>query len=552
MRISALLICSAGLFSVSGGCSSPTKSVQPGNQPVDKSCSPRACQADLAAGRAALDRGDFAAASAAYACGDTREASFGAGLTTLIAAIESPSASKVLADVGLPPLSARDLLGSTGLFNRYASRWHGNGMIQMSDGLGHVQPLTFERGQQLVGNGTYVRMRSTSALTSMSLQFGTMPPAVGATIQFGCQSTGFVPYGSLTTEDAYCSTPLTCSSDAGSVTLVAGGTKAGDHDEYALHAVKFECGPKSGTGARTNYFVDGTLTTILGDQVDVSDLHPLLSDDEPFSAVPPTTTLGQVVADAQGVRDSLDIASCYFKVAAAGSAGQVFEVPASLFGGSAIPITAADAKLLAAASETTAGALQLLAAYELPMVLTGMLCGGSIECLSNQQATDRFNGGIGRLVSSDAAILARNRFLDASDLGAQAFAELDSNSVILRTADTAAALDRAHDYLQWAHDSLSGQNPAIPHVTPSLAIDLAAPLANPPDPSTIPYKPLSYDPATNKVTVVDAFMRAAFPAWNHLQWTQAFWDQFDVASLPAPDRSGLIDRRLEAYGLTGN
>src|SRR5205085_1012271 len=108
------------------------------------------------------------------------------------------------------------------------------------------------------------------------------------------------------------------------------------------------------------------------------------------------------------------------------------------------------------------------------------------------------------------------------------------------------------DDVQWAHDSLSGQNPAAPHVTPALVLDLAAPFAAPPDPPTIPSKPLAYDAASDSVQLVDGFVRAAVPAWNQLQWTRAFWDQFEVESLPAPNRSEMLWRRLEAYGLTGN
>jgi hypothetical protein len=170
-------------------------------------------------------------------------------------------------------------------------------------------------------------------------------------------------------------------------------------------------------------------------------------------------------------------------------------------------------------------------------------------CLSNEAATERFNGGLGRLLSPELIHGARDRFIDASALGAQGFAELSAESILLRTADTAATLDRLRDYSQWAHDSLSGTNPAMPYVTPELRIDLAAPLSSPPDPSQIPYKPLAYD---TQVVVVDAFMRAAFPAWNNLQWTDAFWDQFQVASLPRPNRSDLIGRRLEGYALSGD
>ncbi len=549
MRACSFLMCWMGLTSIAAlGCSGKERAEPPIN--IQTSCVSTACTADVAAGRAALERGDFAAARTAFECGDTREAAFGAGLATLITALETPSATQVLADLGLPPFPARDLVGPSGIFSLHASRWKGSGMIQMSDAGGTMVPLVFERGQQLVDMSTYVRMRSTTALTSLSLQFGATPLNAGMTLPLGCQTTGFLPYLSVFTDELSCTTPTTCSTDAGSITIEAAGKVVGEKSEYVLHAVKLSCTPRIVASlSPTTYFAEGKLTTVLApSSIDDAGLHPLLAGDEPFASIPPTTTLAQVAADAQGLSETLDRCACYFKAAGVGGQGRIFEIPATLFGGTTIPVTAADAKLLAGSAESVTGALQILRAYEFPMLLSGLLCGGSVRCLSDQAATERFNGGLGRLVSPEFVTGARDRFIDASALGAQGFAELSAESIILRTADTAAALDRVRDYVQWAHDSLSGQNPAIPQVTPALQIDLAAPLASPPDPSQIPYKPLAYD---TDVVVVDAFMRAAFPAWSQLQWTKAFWDQFQVASLPRPDRSGLVGRRLDGYGLTG-
>ncbi len=548
MRTCAWLMCLTSLAAALGcsGKESPHPTPK-----IETACVSMGCTADVASGRAALERGDFAAARAAFECGDTREASFGAGLATLITALEGPSTTQVLADLGLPPFPAHDLVGPTGFFSLHASRWKGSGMIEMSATSGGTLPLTFERGQQLIGTSTYVRMRSTTMFASLSMQFGATPLSAGSTVQLGCQTSGFPPALWLSSEDLSCSTPSTCSTDGGTITIEAAGKAIGDKSEYTLHAVKLNCYSRTGGSLAATRLVDGTLTTVLASStIDTSSLHPLLSDDEPFASIPPTTTLGQVASDVQGLGETLDRCACYFKAAGAGTPGPIFEIPATVFGGTPIPVTAADAKLLAGAAESIAGALQILRAYDLPMLISGILCGGSITCLSDQAATERFNGGLGRLLSPELVADARDRFIDASALGAQAFAELSEDSIILRTPDSAAALDRTRDYVQWAHDSLSGQNPPFPHVTPTLQIDLASPLSSPPDPSQIAYKPLAYD--MGNVVVVDAFMRAAFPAWNNLQWTPAFWRQFQVASLPTPDRSALIGRRLEGYGLTAD
>src|SRR5262245_55748019 len=57
-----------------------------------------ACASRAQDGSAALKSGDYASAFEAYRCGDTAEASFGAGVTALLTAIEGASAKAVFTD----------------------------------------------------------------------------------------------------------------------------------------------------------------------------------------------------------------------------------------------------------------------------------------------------------------------------------------------------------------------------------------------------------------------------------------------------------------------
>ncbi len=515
-------------------------------------CGIRACKADPAAGRAALERGDFAAARVAYQCGDTREAAFGAGLATLLTAIESPSATQVLSDLGLPPFPATDLFGRTGAITRNAARWPGHGQVRLRTADAGGIDLVFERGQQVQDASRYVRMRSTTTLAHLNLELGARTLVAGESIALGRATTDFAPYVYVRATDLTCSTTSSSSSNAGSITIgtLAGGI--GQTTEYTFENVALACADRN-TNTSSEYRLDGTLTTVLGEaSLDLSDLHPLLSDNEPFDNISPSVTLGQLAADAKGLGEAAELAACYFKAAGKGATGRVFEIPGSVFGAGPVPVNGADSEVLGAACQSIGAGVRILRAYDLPMQLSGLLCGASVACLKDEDAVTRVNAGIGALVSPELVHGTRDLLIDAAGLTASALLKLGPEGLILRSAETAPALDRYAAYLAWARDALAGNNPPVPQVTPQLQIDLAGVFAAPPDPSKIANKPFFYerlDAGGGQVGAVEAYFRAAFPALQNLGWTSAFWDRFEVAPLEGPDRSELIARRLEGFGL---
>ena len=115
-----------------------------------------ACTSRPADGNEALKGSQYAAALDAYRCGDTPEAAFGAGLTTLLTAIEAEPMTKVLGQLGQAGLKATDIASPNGWFARYLSRSKGTGSITRSDASGAtIETVTLKvgRASTVSGNG---------------------------------------------------------------------------------------------------------------------------------------------------------------------------------------------------------------------------------------------------------------------------------------------------------------------------------------------------------------------------------------------------------------
>jgi hypothetical protein len=529
-------------------------------------CGPAACAAP-GDGNAALAADDFTGALAAYRCGSTPEALFGAGLTTLITAIEGDSSKLVLSDLGFAPLSAKDLVGKAGLFARHASRWQGQGSVQIASDGGPINlTASFDRGRQrMAALGIAVNMQDSSPSGySFSLSTYDQPLTaltVGQRIYFGCPTggasgVGIPPYVYLSNADINCSNTMAgtaCSQTSGSILITKAGTAVGDAVAYTLENVLLQCTLRGATSV-TSVRLQGSVTTsIVPASVDTSGLHPLLQDQRIDSA-PAGVTLEQVAGHAAGLEASLELAACYMNAAAAAaSTDKVFEIPSSVFGGKAVPITRGDAMMLAATSQLAAAWLSIAQAYRLPMELRGLLCGGGdggVACLTRPEWVDRVNAGIGALKDVGKIDAARLLLASAASWATAGQDALTADSLLAANPTTRFTLGRVRDYAAALSASLSSGPTAVPFIVPALRFDLGAVFAAPPDPAHIGAKPFIYPTDAGTWEWSEQFFDQAFPSSSDLTWRRDSWSQYQYTD-PDAGTNGwdAIIHRLAGYEL---
>jgi hypothetical protein len=475
------------------------------------------CTSDLDAGREALEQGDALSAREIYACADTPEAAFGAGLSTLLATIESERGDRLLADLGLPHLPASDLFGSDGYLNRHAARQSGSGTLELTENGTARFDLTRVLLEEGRGDLASASARdaggreATVELTNFRAQ-----PLGRALVQYDCTSqfagsridTAPSLYLVLTDRSLGqildCSVPFnveSCTESAGSFEITEKGAAAGDAVDVAFDNVLLSCllndldwNPISSAPMRQR--VSGRITGTVSAPVDTSDLHQLVRGDYDIDSVPKTTRLRTFLAHAASVTEDLAQAACFFDKAAEGS-GVVFELPDAVAGSDGLELTATDAKTLATAATLGAALLQLGSVYDADLGLRELLCLGDSNgssCADSEVVIAKINAALkGASVRRDRLRAARV-FLEE---GLQRFdtlvGELDEGSLIPRNTVSSNGLGVLQSFARAGLDSLAGNDTTLPFITPATPLELQRFFEKLPEPDAVPGALLIYE-----------------------------------------------------------
>jgi hypothetical protein len=499
---------------------------------VTPSLTPLVCQASCNArtadGNDALNRSDYAAAFEAYRCGDTPEAAFGAGLSTLLTAIEGPSMTQVLSQLGQGGLKATDIASPNGWFARYLSRAKGTGTLTRSDASGGtLETVTFKVGHQRVSttSGQYaysdVTMLGIEDLARLTLSVTTNAPLVAGQRIPACSS-GSAPYASISysTPTMSCNSGSSlCSGTDGAIVVTKPGTTDGSPVEYTLDNVPVSCTPRTyggqagGQPQTTQARLKGTISTfVVPSNADLSNLPPTLT--EPWDKkLPAGVNLDQVLASASGIAGSLELASCYFNAAGSGVGdSKVFEIPAPVFGAAPVVVSRGDAKIAAGLASLFAAGIVIAEAYRLPLELRSFVCSGNdAGCLSSDEQARRLNAGIGALADREKIAIARRLLAMSLTSWSEAPAGLGPASIFVKNDQSAPSIEKLRVLVDTLRQSIDQGSVALPYVTPEIRVDLRALFDNPPDPDKISVDPLVYDPQTKKWDYAEAFFDQAFP-----------------------------------------
>jgi hypothetical protein len=490
-----------------------------------KSCT-KTCSANVGAGRDALAEGDIAGALEAYACANTPEAAFGAGLATLLSAFESERMDRVLADFGFEHFVASDVVGSTGWLSRSAERWEGVGMLTLSGDITGEVSITaamVEESFDLSDPG-YLSARGGGGGLHVEIDMDSylrLGEGMPRSLLYDCSSAAGpaslvteLPFVYLTLEDGStgtsyeCQIPFSrdstfCQQELGSIEVLAAGTQLGEEVTIALQDVGLSCFAFEGTsdGVSREIAVTGTVTAMVSGELDTSGLHELLQDDVDYSLdrIPANVTVNALLAHGTALTSDLAQAACLFEHAADGD-GEVFSVPSGLLGGSDISLNAADAKLLGALAAAGAGALQLGGAYASEVSLRDVACmfsegdDESGACGETEEHVAKVNAAIASAgVRRDRLAAARAFLLEGLSRFREAVTLMDESSLFPRTATSAGGMDAMSTIAEALERSLEEGEAVLPFVSPSIELHLLELFTNPPVPSSIDIPAFFYE-----------------------------------------------------------
>jgi hypothetical protein len=476
------------------------------------------CSANVTAGRAALAEGDLEAALDAYACASTPEAAFGAGLTTLLVAVESERGDQVLADFGIEPFSASDLIGPDGYLSRHAARREGGGTLALGGDITHELTLTealapeqaesFDRGSLTTSGGDaslQVRMEVynyglISPGTAKPLLYDCAAGATSATLLTELPTIFFSIEdheggGSYECDIAFSRDLSFCQQEAGMIANDSAGARIGDQVSLTFTEVGLSCFAFDGSvaGLTQNITITGTVTATISGEVDTSDLHMFFRDDAEYElgSIPADVTINDLLAHAAALTGDLAKAACLFERAADGD-GEVLSVPGELFGGDDIGLRSADAKLLGALAAAGAAALQIGGAYASELPLRDVACmlaegdDDSGACGEVSGHVTMVNAAIESAGVRSDRLAAARVFLAAGLEGFLAAVPMqDETTVFPRNASSAAGWDAMAQLATAFERSLSDGETALPFVSPSVRINLRELLTSPPKPADI-------------------------------------------------------------------
>jgi hypothetical protein len=492
------------------------------------------CKTDLDEARAALERDDFAGAFELYQCADTPEASFGAGLTRLLLTLEGQNADALMADYGEPPFSAKDVFGSQGIISRALERYNGSGELELT-GFQNVtleyKQLQFALDADLPGTGSGQLDALDATSTPMAdVYLSWFVPSSAAPLTagermpmtFNCTGSSSARTGDsrLSWIDVdfesdgvryNCNLPYTlpaaqCETDGGALVVNAVAARAGDLSSVTLDHVLFTCDaqdpetgetiPASTTDPEAVLIarISGTLSAqAVDEELDTSDLHPLLSDDASFSAdqVPADRTVTNVVQHAAAVAMELEEAACFFQKAAKGS-GTIATIPGTLYGGTDMPVSRGDTEVLASFTLLGAAAGRLASAFDIDMPLRDLVChsddgDGEADpgCPSYEAKTNAFNAAFGSGFRPEAFAPAKALLDVALPLLDHGMGQLDDQSLLVNDATSGPGLMVLRDIVQALGTSLESGSVDLPHLSPPLPVDLAAFFSAPRSPKDV-------------------------------------------------------------------
>jgi hypothetical protein len=589
----ALVGLAAAMAAVAGSCGD--SSLDPGSPPADAGTPPLSCGADcrtdLAAARAALETADYQKAFDLYRCADTPEAAFGAGLTRIFLALEGNNADAVMADFGQPPLFARDLIGPNSILSRSAARWQGQGSLQLSGALSLA--LSFDRAQQPIptdpnssGYGTFSATDSSEADADLSIGFGypggTVGPLVtGAAlgVSFDCASSypsrtmdqrlGWVDL-SFTQQGVqyWCQIPYSlttgpCQADGGSIVVDSAATSPGQQASYTLQNLLLACQPESATPtlAPTIYQVraTGTVSALAVSQdLDTTGLHPMFANGFSWSAgIPADRKVTDLVRHVGAVAEELEEAGCFLNRAAQGS-GTIFTVPGVLYGGKDLPVSQGDTQVLASFSYLAAATGHLVSAYEIDMPLNQLICDSStssVACPSDQQLVSSFNAAFASAFHGGEFAVAQSLAAIGLPLLDAGLGHLDASSLLVKNGVSTEGIGLFRDVVQAAVQSLANGSVALPHVSPTVTLDLKAFFANPRNPRDVGAPVLLYQQQCDaygcysSTEVNSTFLNQYFAGSIGADWSSSSYQwSNDQAVTDALNEFG---RSLERYFLSG-
>jgi len=484
------------------------------------------CSADVAAGRAALAQGDLDSALEAYECASTPEAAFGAGLSTLLAAVETENADRVLADFGIEPFSAGDMIGPDGYLARRAARWEGGGMLTLRGDIEHELMLnealvqepydSFDSGSLTASGGDASLHVNIEVYNYNLIPEGTARPllydctagATSATLVTQLPNIYFSIEDHQSGRSFECDIAFSrdvsfCQQEAGMIATDAGGSQIGDEVALTFTDVGLSCFAFEGSSAGFNQeiTITGTITATVAGEIDTSDLHMFLQDDMEYELdrIPADVTVNDLLAHATALSGDLAEAACLFEQAAEGD-GEVFSVPGGLFGGSDIAVTAADAKLLAALAAGSAAALQIGGSYASELPLRDVACmltegdDNSGACGQTPVHVMMVNQAIAAAGVRTDRLAAARTFLGAGLEGFLAAASLqDDTTIFPRNASSAAGWDAMTQIAAALEQSLNDGEATLPFVSPTVRMHLRELLTSPPNPSDVSLVAFSYE-----------------------------------------------------------
>ena len=496
----ALGCSSADNPSVAGGTGGTGGS---GSNPLPVGECGKDCTTDLDAARSAMESGDFSTAFDLYECADTPEAAFGAGLARLLLMLEGEAATGILADLGLPPLEATDVMGPDSILSRLNERWDGEGFASVTGVV--TANLTFDHGQQSLGDYPDFEAEdwASDANADLEIEFSDVA-ALGmeATfeVSYDCsldQPTQHVDPGleyvglRFDAGDNHysCWIPYyaaggSCEADGGRVLITHGGNSPGDQIDYALNDLLLECvvsergdddpGYVGPAGTLPQIRVSGVLSAAaVAEDVDTAGLHPMFQEDfDIHDTLPASTTVTDLLQGAAGLTPDLEEAACFFARAGEGT-GQVGTFPGALVAGPDVAISQGDAQVLGGSLLMLAATAEVVSAFGVPMALEDLICDdASASCPSEEELAADFNAVFASTFDAAPFAEAERLTTAAIPLLDAGLGHLDEDSLLVNNAESTAGLELMRDFVQAAGRSLEG-SVALPHITPVLHVDLA-------------------------------------------------------------------------------
>ncbi len=444
-------------------------------------------------GRPALEQlaaGDFDGARAGFEAGTNPGDAFGACFTRTVGLVEHSSVDAFLATLGLSPARAADILGPNSVPSRFAATWVGSGQIAV-DGV----TTTFDRAraqagylQAFVTRGSgRIHFRDPSGLPTSPTRFD---------YRYDCSSGSVVGGTSRWTiwysdDNRYCSPPSTvpttgCDPDGGSVEVLSAGSSNGAPFRVRFSNLLMSCDDRLVRAS-------GEVNSAYLDTLNTGGLHPLIADladgleSNTGGNAFGRTYLGGLSAGTQaegllrpifGLSGEMEVAAAACERAAQGS-GVIFTIPGALFGGSDLPVTAADAGVLAGFLRIGSAVLRIGSAYQWRMPVAG-LCTSS-ACVETEVAVERFNANLPTLTDRAALAAARTQLQSGLERLAQGLAALSLESLIKKDAASAPGIERWRGWALTAKASVDQGATALDGFTPIVGIDLARLFTSPPE-----------------------------------------------------------------------